>query len=87
MTQHHQNPERLDTEKLRGENVKDINSLPKELLGTYGIYLFPPHNEYLDPRGDLILSCTMLDNEKQVSWSLLVIEWPITEATATVATM
>ena len=70
MTQHHQSPERLDAEKLSGEKVESVNALPKELLWTYDIYLFPPHNESLNPKGDHFHSCAMLDNKKQILLSL-----------------
>ena len=60
-----------DTEKLRDEKVECVSALPKELLGTYNVYLLPFHDERLNRRGDHSLSCAMLDDKKQMLWSLL----------------
>ena len=67
---HSKSSKRLDAKKVRGEKVEGINALPRELLGTYDIYLLPPHDESLNPRGNHSLSFAMLDNKKQTLWSL-----------------
>ena len=64
-------PERLDTEKLKGEKVEGVNTLSREWLRMYDIYMYllPLHNKSLHPIGDDSLSCTMLNNKKQMLWS------------------
>ena len=57
--------ERVDREKLRGEKVEGVSVLPRELFGTYNIYLLPPPDESLNPNRDHSLSCTKLDNKEQ----------------------
>ena len=44
-------PKRLDVKKLRDEKFEGVNAFPRELLGTCDIYLFPPHNDSLNPSG------------------------------------
>ena len=61
-------PKTLDVKKLRGEKVQSIDALLRELLGTYDVYLLTLHDESLNPRGNHSLSCTMLDNKKQMLW-------------------